>query len=382
MPVTSPPIEYDLDPCERELVRQVAESHFKSQKRRRTYRVELRPHTRVHRSETKIFRVRFIRQRPSKYFIMKITRRDLVKREYSRWQSYVKDCLDAEMDPPVYGDRKAAILYKHVSGSTEYDFRNSQELKDILFDSRKELKTRLAIISGLYKLEMAIWNEGAEAIKEPRKRRSLLHEYTNRQDYLRHRDSDNRIKSFLGKDWNNRAPSLFGRSIINPIIFLNQHGGFRREIYFKRKCVHGDLHPRNVILDVNKRPHLVDFEWTHVGHAIKDHVLLECSLKFFQMPRDLNPAKVFALEDNLINFRRYSALRSCFWGKRDTPLREAYRLISRIRESAREFTLDWQREYLSALFLVTYGLLKYDECHFPYAIYSLGRIGNRLSKLH
>ena len=82
----------------------------------------------------------------------------------------------------------------------------------------------------------------------------------------------------------------------------------------------------------------------------------------------------------LINFEKYENIESFFNLEYDTIFKEAYLYIEYIRGKAKKFCFgdEWQQEYLSSLFLVTYGLLKFEECNLNHAIYSLGTIASRL----
>ena len=370
------PIKIDLPLEEENLICKIAEERITDESTFDECYVSLFPHTRVHRSQTKVFRIQFHVPRQTRNFIIKITDKKLVEREYRKWKEYVRDYINTGNIEQKIGPNRGALLYEHASGSAEDELKDSKELKDVIFNRNIELSKRLKIINDLYEVEMNNWNQGTCEIKKPK---SLLNEYTGNGDYLRSRESDEIIKLFLRGDYNEKLISLCGHSIINPLFFLDKHEGFKQKICFIEKHLHGDLHPRNVIIDTYYRPHLIDFEWAHVGHALKDYVLLEASIKFFYMPKTLN--SILEFERKLINFQKYKDIQLIPDLEGDIIFREAYCFIEEIRKKARKFCLwdDWQKEYLSSLFLVTYGLLKYEECNFPYALYSLGKIADTLS---
>jgi hypothetical protein len=121
--------------------------------------------------------------------------------------------------------------------------------------------------------------------------------------------------------------------------------------------VHGDLHPKNVVVDRNLRVNVIDYGWaSRSGHIIKDYVLMEANLRAVTLSSHADFGLVRALADCItpsipeilatgpVGFRE-ATIRSCLWKQ---VLQN--RLVS-----------DWEREYVIPLFLVTYGLLKHMD---------------------
>jgi hypothetical protein len=128
-------------------------------------------------------------------------------------------------------------------------------------------------------------------------------------------------------------------------------------------AIHGDLHPRNVILGEKSEPFLIDYGWARDSqHVAKDFVLLECNLRFVTLPPEIPEKDVLAM---------------CTWlSMRDAPpsvtdpvcevrcelIRTVRRsLVSVIAESPKGAApqLFWITEYVAPLFLVALGLFQH-----------------------
>jgi hypothetical protein len=148
-----------------------------------------------------------------------------------------------------------------------------------------------------------------------------------------------------------------GRDWLNPLWVLSKLRGVRRSIY--RGGVHGDLHPRNVILDEHGSPCIIDFGWSGVKrHVAQDFVLLESNLRFVAL-------QAAAPVESLLDM--------CTWvgfdedpptSLRDEHCRRMVNLIKMVRRIARRHIRgkqDWDCEYVVPLFLVSLGLLRHLE---------------------
>ena len=152
----------------------------------------------------------------------------------------------------------------------------------------------------------------------------------------------------------------FGLEWKNPFWVLEH---LRRSRNLRLLCgvVHGDLHPRNVVLTGTGHAHIIDFGWSgDMRHISQDFVLLECNLRFFVQ----NPALPF--EDLL---RMSAWIRFDESAPVDFASIEALqrvRLITAFREAVRRHypsDTDWDVEYVLPLFLTALGLLKHmSDC--------------------
>lgn len=131
--------------------------------------------------------------------------------------------------------------------------------------------------------------------------------------------------------------------------------------------VHGDLHPNNVLFGRNFVPVLIDYAFGHLdGHFIKDFALMECSLRFLQLPRLLQPDLMAHLDDALLEEHGYLALNQPEYssvldagGRTAEVLWETSELVATIRSECRERhpTYDFS-EYLIAEYMMLMGALR------------------------
>jgi hypothetical protein len=123
--------------------------------------------------------------------------------------------------------------------------------------------------------------------------------------------------------------------------------------------VHGDLHPNNVLFGRNFVPVLIDYAFGHLGgHFIKDFILMECSLRFLQIPKLLQPDLMTQLDDALLEEDGYrtafrSRGRTAEVLKETADLVEAIRTECRLRHASYDFS-----EYLVAEYMMLMGALR------------------------
>jgi hypothetical protein len=146
-----------------------------------------------------------------------------------------------------------------------------------------------------------------------------------------------------------------GRGWVNPLWVLEK---LRSAPPYHVMCgaIHGDLHPRNVVLSHADDPHILDFAWASTdSHIAKDLVLLECNLRFVLLRPD-------------VSFEDLEALTGWMSFEGEPPslqgeyCRQRLALIRELRANARRLfpaTVDWDREYITPLFLTALGLLKH-----------------------
>ena len=149
----------------------------------------------------------------------------------------------------------------------------------------------------------------------------------------------------------------FGNSWRNPFWVLDQLRRFpdRRLIC---GVVHGDLHPRNIVIAGHAEPHLIDFGWAgDRRHITQDFVLLECNLRFFVQEPAL-PFHDARLMSSRIGFDKGPQAASFT----TDAARERAELIDKLRQGVRLHfppDTDWDVEYVVPLFLTSLGLLKH-----------------------
>lgn len=178
--------------------------------------------------------------------------------------------------------------------------------------------------------------------------------------------------------------------------------------------VHGDLHARNLMVDAENAhsTELIDFDWVHYGHPAKDLVLMEATLKYMLLPElvqkrlgrqgslsmeavaefeDVLAANCFDLPDPaVLQSRMADLLKDGNGGTTlEVPVLRTYRCLVSIRTAAKKVLHDYcgrfsgtavaEREYLTALFMVTVGLFGFQETERFWALAGLHRLVSEIS---
>lgn len=220
------------------------------------------------------------------------------------------------------------------------------DLWQLLHARKQNTDSILGIITELYKLIHGMHRDG-----RVRCRRS---EFSYDIEYKRYLRGMEQETSPLAEDLFGSADTtrFFGLDWINPrrvVAEVLRHAPFEGA----SGPVHGDLHPKNIVLDTHLVPHVIDFGWaTESGHVVRDYVLMEINLRAMTLPagarfsdilalaRTLNPADAVP-ETGLITRQRISLIRDGIWQQ----------------ANGSGIVGSWNAEYLIPLLLVSYGLL-------------------------
>jgi len=183
-------------------------------------------------------------------------------------------------------------------------------------------------------------------------------EFNWKEEYkwsLRWDKSKNNLENILGEHKNKIFIDLQGVKCINPLHFIEETV-LKSTFKGKKRITHGDLHLRNLMVSNSletRNVFLIDFGWTDGNsHCLKDYCLLEFSLKFIHLSKELNDDE-FLLFEKALDLNKYPE-------KLDSKnTRLIFDIIVHIRElSKRECTKEnWRQEYLTALLLITTGSL-------------------------
>ncbi len=121
-------------------------------------------------------------------------------------------------------------------------------------------------------------------------------------------------------------------------------------------AVHGDLHPKNVVLDNHYRPCIIDFGWAGPEHhVVRDYALMDVNLRAMTLPSQVPLAEVAALADAVLPGDRSPSLSDAILaGRHRLVAQSVWRLLDE-----HDLVADWEKEYLVPLFLVSFGLLKH-----------------------
>lgn len=213
------------------------------------------------------------------------------------------------------------------------------------------------VISETFRVLMSLHQRSGKGCE--RSRSNLVDEY---KDYLRGvEDTD-----YWAKTWRdvwtpgkNGKVRDFGRSFSDPFQILNRLQA-RPDASLCYGAIHGDLHPRNVVLTPKYAPRIIDFGWaTEPGHIAKDFVLLECNLRFVAIRPNI-PFK--AMED----MARWVGFDDDPPDNKDEYCNNLTKSIVKLRQIAKKHFpegTEWEVEYVLPLFLMALGLLKYLSGH-------------------
>jgi hypothetical protein len=117
--------------------------------------------------------------------------------------------------------------------------------------------------------------------------------------------------------------------------------------------VHGDLHPKNIVLGRGDSVQIIDFGWSRTSlHIVVDYVLLDINIRALTLPSQISRTEILQIAKLLRPTDDMTTL--------SDVLRPRAELIKGTVWSAAESkgaVQDWDSEYLIPLFIVAYGLL-------------------------
>ncbi len=130
-----------------------------------------------------------------------------------------------------------------------------------------------------------------------------------------------------------------------------------------RTTIHGDLHPRNILVDSHQLPWLIDFGRVREGHTLFDFIKLETYIRLdiVSDAPDLTSVDYITFEEKLAKAMWHEDSINTFRPK--TVLHKAFHVISAIREMARRFhplvEISFSVTYSRCLMLYNLSVLKY-----------------------
>lgn len=256
----------------------------------------------------------------------------------------------------------SSLTKRRAGTGTRYDMK-IDDLWRRLIEGEKDPATpgewgkACACVEDLMQLMQDPHEDGVQDRTLTRKRLSYLDEY---RPYLRGAhdpESDRTDNTKLISDLFGDADrtTAFNREWPNPSHVLRRLLADRPEFEGATGCVHGDLHPRNVVLDDHGMSNVIDFGWAKKGrHVIVDYVMLDINVRAMNAPSQVHPDDVLSLASFLLPT-----------GTLPTGMlslkRRAELIETSIWAAAKPFVQDWTTEYVTPLFLVAFGLLVYMD---------------------
>lgn len=144
----------------------------------------------------------------------------------------------------------------------------------------------------------------------------------------------------------------FGRTWPNPVRIVDSIVGNGLTFEGVRGAVHGDLHPKNIVLSSLGNVQIIDFGWAwHPRHVLVDYLMLDLNLRGTTLPSQIDEASLLSLAGFLDPADQPGTLHA--------SVRNRARIIKDViwAKAADSVVKDWDREYLTPLLLVGYGLL-------------------------
>lgn len=143
----------------------------------------------------------------------------------------------------------------------------------------------------------------------------------------------------FGQTWDN--PVLLVDELVSGRVFSGLVG-----------AIHGDLHPKNIVLNHENVARIIDFGWAKCdAHIVQDYLLLDLNLRGTTLPSQMAEADVLALASFLHPAQDVAML--------PEPVRRRARIIKEViwEKAMARAVQNWEDEYLIPLLLVAYGLL-------------------------
>lgn len=236
------------------------------------------------------------------------------------------------------------LIKEYNEQNDERTFSNIQNILNVIYSNLKPFHLRL----GYNSTEV----------------RNIIEEY---RWYLRGIESekDNSWRNIWENVWADKTIKLIdefgGKSWVNPIYILEQLNNFNVSLHMG--SVHGDLHPRNIVISHGNIPHMIDFAWSQdMVHIVKDFVLMECNFRFVVLKSQIKYSDCLELAKSITN----ESLNNYMVKSKNIYLSKIASIIKLIRDKLIEHIgsqINWNEEYIVPLFLVSMGLLRFIDSY-------------------
>jgi hypothetical protein len=149
--------------------------------------------------------------------------------------------------------------------------------------------------------------------------------------------------------------AAFGRRWPNPVTLINDIMDPKIVHETTVGAVHGDLHPKNIVLGHSDVVQIIDFGWSCSGApVVVDYLLLDVNLRGTTLPSQLGEPDALAIGNFLDENQDATSLHPLLMPRARLIKEQIWKPLREKR-----IVLDWDREYLIPFFLVAYGLLVY-----------------------
>jgi len=149
----------------------------------------------------------------------------------------------------------------------------------------------------------------------------------------------------------------FGREWPNPLLLVDRILKLRT-FTGAFGAVHGDLHPRNVVVDTDSLSYVIDFGWASAnGHVVRDFALMDINVRAMALSAHLERSSV----EEIARYLHPNDRQASSTDPRVTACQDVIRDGIWAKVNEWQVVQNWEVEYLIPLFLIGFGLLKYLE---------------------
>ncbi|HAW50176.1 TPA: hypothetical protein DCX16_04435 [bacterium] len=307
--------------------------------------------------------------------IVKFGPRKDIERESQNYKNHVKPFVQlrpTEAEEPAYTKNLGGMIYTLVGS------RNPETICDFReYYSNKEAEDLRITLKELFEETCERWyqNRGNKVDME-------LGELYKEQIGLTQKKLEKALKdtfqNYMGKTLIN-FPGL-EKDFINPVIWLKDKV-FHFSTY--RCRTHGDLNGKNILVDEDGHPWLIDFFRTGYGHILRDFVELEVDIKFNYLETS-NIKALYEFEKSLISPKKFDEP-YYFENKNNiSELEKVFAVIKSLRNLAHDVVKPSNDllEYYIGLLYHTINIIRYDKAKDVkrHALLSASLICERLEK--
>ncbi len=203
--------------------------------------------------------------------IVKFGTRRIIAVEAQNYAEYAKPFLQfrtTAVGDPAYTKSFGGMIYTLVG-------TNAEDIQDFMDCYSENEHLAVKALGHLVKRTCKLWYENKSRIQEL----SLSRLYKEQIELSSYEELERAFKDVFPEYDGKLTIELPGleKSIINPVIWL-KHRKFPIRSYL---CItHGDLNGKNILVDENGYPWVIDFFRTGWGHVLRDFVELEADIKF------------------------------------------------------------------------------------------------------
>lgn len=307
--------------------------------------------------------------------IVKFGTRKAIGVEARNYDKYVKPYLRlraTEVGDPLYTQNFGGIIYTLVGTDLE-DIRNFTDY----YDEDESLVAKT--LRYLFKETCRLWCEN----KGRAQKLNLAELYRTQVGLFPYKKLEKALKDVFpeyDKKFTIEFPTVKG-SFINPVVWLKSRE-FPIRSYL---CItHGDLNGKNILVDENGHPWLIDFFRTGRGHVLRDFVELEADIKFnYLQTSDLEA--LYEFESSLTSLKKFDDLYEFENKKNIDELAKAFNIIRELRTLAHsvvEPSNDMRAYYIGLVYHTT-NMIRYPNIRKErkrHALLSASLISQKLEK--